>query len=261
MGEPMMIAISRHYVDLKLAEIRLTHEFEEKRQQEKEEQRLIKEQMREEARAQKELEDARVKAEKEEQDYRKALDTARREIQTMVGDDFDRMKNKIAALERRLESAHDIKERAISMAQQTKSGHVYVISNIGSFGETVFKIGMTRRLEPLDRVMELGDASVPFRFDVHAIIYSKDAPKLESQLHKHFESRRLNLVNYRREFFRARIDEIEMIVKALGADIEFTKIAEAREYRESLAIRKESKDPKMPEEVLQEKAPKFPATI
>ena len=261
MGEPMMISISRHYVDLKLAEIRLTHEFEEKRQQEKEEQRLIKEQMREEARAQKELEDARVRAEKEEQDYRKALDTARREIHTMVGDDLDRMKNKIAALERRLESAHDIKERAISMAQQTKSGHVYVISNIGSFGETVFKIGMTRRLEPLDRVMELGDASVPFRFDVHAIIYSKDAPKLESQLHKHFESRRLNLVNYRREFFRARIDEIEMIVKALGADIEFTKIAEAREYRESLAIRKESKEPKIPEDGFQEKVPKFPETI
>lgn len=261
MGEPMKISISRHYVELKLAEIRLTHEYEEKRYQEKEEQKQIREQMREEAKAQKELEDARLKAEKEEGDYQRALEAARREMSMLVGDDLDRMKNKIAALEKRLESAHDMKERAISMAQQTRSGHVYVISNVGSFGETVFKIGMTRRLDPLERVMELGDASVPFRFDVHAIIYSKDAPGLENQLHKHFESRRLNLINYRREFFRARIEEIEGIVKALGADIEFTKIAEAREYRESLAIRKGSKEPKLQEEQLQEEAPKFPATI
>lgn len=261
MGEPMWISISRHYVDLKLAEIRLTHEFEEKRQQEKEEQRLIREQMREEAKAQKELEDAMRKAEREEWDYQRALEVARREMSTLVGDDLERMKNKIVALEKRLESAHNTKERAISMAQQTRSGHVYVISNVGSFGETVFKIGMTRRLEPLDRVMELGDASVPFRFDVHAIIYSKDAPTLECQLHKHFEGRRINLVNHRREFFRAKIEEIEQIVKALGADIEFTKIAEAREYRESMAIRKESKELRLQEEGMAEKTPKFPAAI
>jgi hypothetical protein len=136
-----------------------------------------------------------------------------------------------------------------------------VISNVGSFGDTVFKIGMTRRLEPLERVNELGDASVPFRFDVHAIIYSDDAPALENQLHKHFEGRRINLVSNRREFFQVSVEEIEKRVKALGADIEFTKIAEAREYRESLAIRKERKEPRMQEEGLEEKAPKFPATI
>ncbi|MBX3178811.1 MAG: DUF4041 domain-containing protein [Candidatus Hydrogenedentes bacterium] len=261
LGESTAITISPHYVNLKLQEIRLTHEHEEKRQAEKEEQRQIKEQMREEKKVQQELERAREKAEKEEAEYQKALDRARKEMESMVGEDLERMRAEIAKLERQLDSAHEIKERAISQAQLTRSGHVYVISNIGSFGDTVFKIGMTRRLDPLERVNELGDASVPFKFDVHAIIYSQDAPKLEKGLHKHFEGRRINLVNTRREFFRARIDEIEKVVRALGGDIEFTKLAEAREYRESLAIRKANKEARETEEQLPEKTPAFPATI
>ena len=124
------------------------------------------------------------------------------------------------------------------MAQQTRRGHVYVISNIGSFGEDVYKIGMTRRLDPMDRVLELGDASVPFKFDVHAIIFSEDAPSLENTLHKHFETNRLNLINRRREFFRVSLAEIERVVKENHGEIEFTQIAEARESRESEAIRK-----------------------
>lgn len=95
------------------------------------------------------------------------------------------------------------------MAQQTKSSYVYIISNFGSFGDGVFKIGMTRRLEPLDRVRELGDASVPFTFDVHALIYSEDAPALEAELHRHFNEHRLNLVNNRKEFFRVDLDELK----------------------------------------------------
>lgn len=261
LGESMKILISPHYVTLKLKEIRLTHEFEQKRQEEKEEQRQIREQMREESRVQQELENARLRAEKEEREYQKALDRARREMQTMVGDDLERMRLEIAKLEKQLESAHDSKERAISQAQLTRSGHVYVISNIGSFGETVFKIGMTRRLEPLERINELGDASVPFRFDVHAVIFSKDAPKLESELHKHFETRRLNLVNKKREFFRARIHEIEKVVLALGADIEFTKLAEAREFRESEAIRMAKKNGKENLEPVPAESAAFPATL
>lgn len=261
LGESMKISISVHYVTLKLKEVRLTYEFEQKRQEEKEEQRQIKEQMREENRVQQELENARLKAEKEEREYERALARARREMQTMVGSDLERMRLEIAKLEKQLKLAHDSKERAISQAQLTRSGHVYVISNIGSFGDTVFKIGMTRRLDPLERINELGDASVPFRFDVHAVIFSKDAPKLENELHKHFESRRLNLVNRRREFFRARIHEIEKVVRAFGADIEFTKLAEAREFRESESIRMANKTTKEKADTEVVGSTAFPATI
>jgi hypothetical protein len=125
----------------------------------------------------------------------------------------------------------------MSMAQQTKVGHIYIISNIGSFGENVYKIGMTRRLEPMDRVKELGDASVPFQFDVHAIIFSDNAPQMEYDLHKKFQDRRLNKINGRKEFFRISLEEIEKYVKHhAGASIEVTKLAEAKEYRESMAM-------------------------
>ena len=130
------------------------------------------------------------------------------------------------------------------MAQQTKRGHVYVISNIGSFGEEVYKIGMTRRLEPMDRVKELGDASVPFTFDVHAMIYSEDAPGLENELHKEFGEKRLNKINNRKEFFNVTLDQIENFCKEKGVDFKFTKKAEAKEYRQSLALIKEKEDAK-----------------
>ncbi len=127
--------------------------------------------------------------------------------------------------------------RRLSEAQKTKAGNVYVISNIGSFGENIYKIGMTRRLEPQERVDELGDASVPFKFDVHAMIKSDDAPALENKLHELFKLKSVNRVNYRKEFFRVTLEEIEQAVKEYtNADIEFTKIAEAKEYRETQAI-------------------------
>ena len=146
------------------------------------------------------------------------------------------MKN-IEQLKQDLEEAHSKNERAKSMAQQTKSGHVYVISNIGSFGENVYKIGMTRRLEPLDRVRELGDASVPFIFDVHAMIYSKDAPALENTLHKVFDTKRVNLVNTRKEFFNVNLEEVEKEAKKISKEVEFIKTIEAKDYKESRAIR------------------------
>ncbi|MFV0142578.1 GIY-YIG nuclease family protein [Empedobacter falsenii] len=126
------------------------------------------------------------------------------------------------------------------MAQQTKRGHVYIISNIGSFGENVFKIGMTRRLEPLDRVRELGDASVPFRFDVHAMIYSDEARTLEYELHKAFADKVVNLFNYRREFFNVTLQEIKEKIVELGFEAEFITDAEAMEYRESLLLKEQS---------------------
>jgi hypothetical protein len=133
--------------------------------------------------------------------------------------------------------AAEMKQKAVSMAQLTKAGHVYIISNIGSFGDKVFKIGMTRRLEPLDRVKELGDASVPFEFDVHAMIYSENAPDLERRLHTAFAEDRVNLVNPRKEFFHVSLEQLEDWAQKERMELKLTKLAEARAYRESQAIR------------------------
>jgi hypothetical protein len=239
LGEVQTTFITEHYKNLKLQELALTYEYEQKKYDEKEEQRQIREQMREEEKAQKELERAQKEAEDEEARFRKALDKARKELGSASQNELDELNNQISSLERKLLEAQERKERAISMAQMTKVGHIYVISNIGSFGEDVVKIGMTRRLDPLDRVRELGDASVPFRFDIHAIIYSENAPQLENELHKKFNDRRLNRINNRKEFFKASLEEIESFVKEhAGAEIEFTKVAEAREYRETLIVNK-----------------------
>lgn len=128
------------------------------------------------------------------------------------------------------------------MAQQTKAGHVYIISNEGSFGENIYKIGMTRRLEPLDRIRELSSASVPFAFDVHALIWSEDAPALETMLHKKFALSQVNKVNFRKEFFRLPLDEIRSELKNSGLNVKWTITAEASEYRETLAIEKAIQD-------------------
>jgi Meiotically up-regulated gene 113 len=128
------------------------------------------------------------------------------------------------------------------MAQQTKCGHVYVISNVGSFGENVYKIGLTRRLEPIERVRELGDASVPFAFDIHALIYCEDAPALEATLHRRFLQNQVNKVNRRKEFFRARLQDIRGVVEEMKHEVKWTLTAEARDYRETLAMEKQMQD-------------------
>lgn len=236
LGAVNQCALSDEYLRLKLAELHLFHEYQEKLQAEKEEQRRIQEQIREEKQAQDELERAKRDAEKEEQRYQQALEKARSDMETATGQRHDKLMRQIEELQARLAEAQANKERAISRAQQTRSGFVYVISNIGSFGEHVYKIGMTRRSDPMDRVRELGDASVPFSFDVHAIISSEDAPALENALHRQFHHRRLNRVNERKEFFRVALAEIEAIVRQHHGQIEFTLMAEAMEYRQSLAI-------------------------
>jgi len=231
--------LMQSYVQLKIEELRLFHEYAMKKEEERQEQRELKEQIREEKRAQQELERMRKQAEDEEARYAAALAKAREESQRATGAKQARMAQKIAELEARLLEAHTNKERAISQAQLTRSGHVYVISNVGSFGEGVYKIGMTRRLEPMDRVKELGDASVPFAFDVHALIRSHDAPTLERDLHRRFAERRVNRVNMRKEFFQVSLHEIGAAVTELHGEIELTKLAEAPEYRQSLALREE----------------------
>lgn len=236
MTEVQQCEITREYLSLKLDELHLVHEYEEQLQEEKEEQRRIREQIREEEQAQRELERARLDAEKEEGRYEKALARATEEVAKAQGAKQEALQAEIAELQARLAEAHARKERAISQAQLTKSGHVYVISNIGSFGEHVYKIGMTRRLDPRERIKELGDASVPFDFDIHAVIYSEDAPRLENTLHRRFHQRRMNRVNERKEFFRVTIDEIATAVAEQRSDIEITKAARAEQYRKTQAL-------------------------
>jgi len=214
--------------------------------------------MREEEKVRREIEKAKREAETEEYRYAKALEQARAEMDRASGAQLVVLKEKMEALQAQLDEAHAKMERAVSRAQLTKSGHVYVISNIGSFGDGVVKIGLTRRLEPLDRVKELGDASVPFGFDVHAMIFSDNAPELEYTLHNIFDARRVNQVNRRKEFFRVSLGEIEKEVHKNNAEIEFTKLAEAKEYRETLATIEAEANRKTIEETIEDK---FPAEL
>ncbi len=218
----------------------MTHEYEEKRYQEREEQRRLREEKREEDKASQEFERAREEAESEEARYQKALEKAREEAAKATGAQLQKLTEQLSSFEAKLDEARKKKEKAIARAQFTKSGFVYVISNIGSFGEKIYKIGMTRRLEPMDRIIELGGASVPFPFDLHAILYSDNAPDLETALHHLFAERRLNLVNARREFYRdVEIEEVETFVRNKGLSAQFIRVPEAREYRETLAKREQ----------------------
>jgi hypothetical protein len=224
------------FLDARLEELRWACTALELKMKEREEQRVLKERIREEERAQREFEKAMKDAEKEQDVLRKAMEKARRDVEKSSEAERSKLEEKLRELSERLRVAEEKNQRAISMAQQTKSGHVYIISNIGSFGENVYKIGMTRRLEPLDRVRELGDASVPFEFDVHALIPSADAPALERELHRTFVRDQVNKVNPRKEFFRVQLHDVRSQLEALGVEASWTLTAEAREYRESLAV-------------------------
>ncbi|MBJ6761794.1 DUF4041 domain-containing protein [Myxococcaceae bacterium JPH2] len=233
--EIQQCVIAQRYVKLKVEELMLAYEYEEKVQQERDEQRRIREQMREEEAAHRELEKAKLEAEREARRDAEALERAKADYEQAKGSEQQKLLVRIAELERRV--AEDMeRQRAISQAQLTRTGHVYVISNIGSFGEGIFKLGMTRRLVPQDRIDELGDASVPFEFDVHAIIRTSDAPALENALHKTFANQRVNRINERKEFFRVSLEEIAEAVRKHHGDFEMTRLAEAAEYRKSLAL-------------------------
>lgn len=238
--ERWRLALTNEYMELWVRELVLTHEYKERKEKEKEEQRLINARIREEERAQRELEKAEKEAEKEEERTRAALEEARSEMERARAEDAGKFQSRIAELEAALAEATAKKERALSMAQQTKTGYVYIISNIGSFGENVYKIGMTRRQDPMDRVRELGDASVPFQFDVHGMIYSNDAPKLEADIHQRLADKRVNLVNERKEFFHATIQEVIEVSAQLGVTVELTMLAEAKEYRQTVSMRRSS---------------------
>lgn len=236
-GKAFRDARIRHeYLEARIQELKWAVTVVELKLQEREEQRAIKQAMREEERARKEFEKAIREAEKEEKLIQKAMEQARKELEAATDEQRAEFESKLKELERKLLEAETKNQRAMSMAQQTKRGHVYVISNVGSFGENIYKIGLTRRLEPLDRVKELGDASVPFEFDVHAMIYSDDAPKLEADLHREFATDQLNKINPRKEFFRVQLSNIRTLLESKDISTHWTMAAEAREYRESLAI-------------------------
>lgn len=231
------ISLSFKYLDLKINELLLAYEFAVKKQEEKDEQKRIREQIREEAKLMKEIEEARKDIEKEQKHYSNALHKVNKQLDAC--DEIER----IVLLEKRKDIEMHLKELELAINEidyreaNKRAGYVYIISNIGSFGDNVYKIGMTRRLEPMERVDELGDASVPFKFDVHAMIFSDDAPKLEAALHNAFEHKKVNMINGRREFFKVSIEEIEEVIKAnYDKTVEFKKIPEAEQYRESLKI-------------------------
>jgi len=225
-------------LERKLQELYLAHEYQTKRQEEKEAARQAREDQREQEKLEKEIREARAKIEKERRHFTSAL----QKLQLRLGaatdqqerDDLQTRINELSSQNSKL----DEEERLLDYREQNaRAGYVYVISNIGAFGEGIYKLGMTRRLEPMDRVDELGDASVPFRFDVHALVFSDNAPALEAKLHSHFAAGRLNKVNGRKEFFRADLKEIEAVIRAnYDAVVEVVHAAPAEQYRESLRL-------------------------
>ena len=229
LGTIMSVYINQSYIDLKIVELYLAFEYQQKKQQEKEEQRELRAQQREEAKLKKEIEEKRKKI-KKEQTHSQIKEHG--ETEDLIA--------KKAELETELSNIDkSIKDIDYREANQ-KAGYVYVISNVGSFGENIYKIGMTRRLEPQDRVDKLGDASVPFKFDVHAMIFSDNAPALEAALHRAFEDRKLNMVNTRREFFYVTLDEIKQVVKEnFDKTVEFIDFPDAEQYRTSLKMREQ----------------------
>ena len=230
-GADLRYGFNTEYVKLKYQECRLQYQFALKKKEEQDEQRAIREQMREEERARREYEKAIEDASREEATYERLLEKARKALETVRAEEKQAAELRIRQLEEELAEARAKAQRAISMAQQTKKGYVYVISNIGSFGENVYKIGLTRRLDPRERVRELGDASVPFSFDIHALIASENAPALETALHKAFARQRVNAVNLRKEFFRVSLDDIRKKAEELtGRKSDFVMTILAEEY-------------------------------
>lgn len=228
--------IREEFLDARLEELKWGVAVYRLKERAREEQRAIKEQMREEQRAKKEIEKAIRQAEREEELVNKAIARIRKQFEESSGAERAKYESQLADLSVKLAEAEEKGKKALSMAQQTKRGHVYVISNVGSFGDNVYKVGLTRRLDPNERVRELGDASVPFPFDVHAMLRSEDAPALETALHHRFAEKQINKINKRKEFFRVSLAELKEVVDELGIESTWTMESEASQYRETMAL-------------------------
>lgn len=232
------ICLDKKFLKFKLEELNLVYTYEVKREQERELQKAIKEQMLEEEKVRREIESQKAKIEKDQLQCSKEINKLMSYMQKTQNDTEKQLYiDKIQELQDKLKELEASKETVLAREANARAGFVYIISNIGSFGDNIYKIGMTRRLEPMDRIKELSSASVPFEFDVHAMIFSDDAPSLETALHQHFEKQSVNRVNLRKEFFKVTLDELEKVVKEeFNNTVEFTKIPVAKEYRQTLNI-------------------------
>lgn len=214
--------------------VKIEYNYYVKKEQSRQEQLAIREQMRQEALERKALETEKKKVEKEESKYITEIEKLKNQLESASTAETEKLNSRILELQAQL-SQVIVKKEEISNLANGKAGNVYVISNLGSFGENVFKIGMTRRLNPQDRIDELGNASVPFRFDVHSFIFSDDAVGLENRLHTVLNNKRVNKVNMRKEFFYVSIDDLEKIVTDIDPTAEFNRTMAAEEYRQSLS--------------------------
>lgn len=215
--------------------VKIEYNYYVKKEQAKQEQLAIREQMRQEAEERKALELEKKKVEKEELKYNTEITKLQESLSVTTSEsEMEKLQSRILELQAQLSSVI-LKKEEITNLQNGKAGNVYIISNLGSFGNDVFKIGMTRRLDPQDRINELGSASVPFKFDVHSFIFSEDAVGLENELHNRLNSKRLNKVNLRKEFFKTTIDELENLVTEIEPTAEFNKTMIAEEFRQSLS--------------------------
>lgn len=220
---------------LYLEALNIEYEYYVQRERAKEEQRAIREQMRQEAEERKRLEQERKKVEAEENKYRQEIERITIQMQQAHDAELEELRKRLEEMNALVTKVEEKKEEIINL-QNGKAGTVYIISNIGSFGDNVYKIGMTRRIEPQDRVNELGDASVPFPFDVHSFIFSEDAVALETALHHELNDRRVNKVNLRKEFFNVSIEELQKIVERVDPTAPFKVTALAEQYRQSISI-------------------------
>ena len=240
LNETNNVYITEGYYRLKVKELELAFEYQKKKQEEREELRRKREEMREAEKVAREIEEKRLELEKEQEHYKNYL----KKIMEQLGvEKSEERKQYLLAKKEELDNNVSDVQLALEdlnyREANHRAGYVYIISNIGAFGENIFKIGMTRRLEPEERIAELSGASVPFKFDVHAMIFSDDAPKLEAALHNHFADRKVNLVNGRKEFFHVTLEEIKDVVrKNHDQTVDFENVPDAEQYRETLMIRK-----------------------
>lgn len=242
LAETVNVRISSEYLSMKEDELKIWHadlvRKHEEKEARKEQQAILREQNKTLGRLSDDDDDEEDEIENQLATCATELEKARELAKQIAGDDLARLELKIEKIEEEKRELQAKFERAISQAQITRAGYIYVISNIGSFGKGVCKIGMTRRLEPMDRVVELGDASVPYRFDVHTLAFVDDAPRLEKAIHRAFSSKRVNKENHRKEFFLVSPEEVKDVMEHMGIKSSWYYECDAREYRESELMRK-----------------------
>lgn len=244
LNEPNGVRLTANYLDSKLDEAYIALEYALKKEQEKELLREQRQREKEERQAQEQYAQERAKYEKDETHFQQAKDLLQNKINNSKSDvEIESLKRKLADLQDKISDIQAKKVKLSDRAENPTAGYVYIISNIGSFGQNVYKVGVTRRLDPMDRINELGSASVPFKFDVHALIFTDDAYKLETELHEYFDKERVNKVNKRKEFFKLNIDEIKQVLsKHKELTFDFHEIPDAPEYRDTLLIEKKMQE-------------------